>query len=49
MKERCFLQKGFQKLYPILKRFCHKLGCLVLLYSPHRRDDMFLHDIGDRA
>ena len=48
-KKDDFFKKGFQKLYAILKEFCHKPNFLVLLYSPRRRADVFLHDIGDRG
>ena len=47
---KCFLKNVFLKLYPILKELCHKLIGIVLLYSPRRHADVFLHDnIGDRG
>ena len=42
--------KEFSKGYMLSsKEFCHKLISLVLLYSPRRRADVFLHDVGDRG
>ena len=48
--KKMFSPKEFSKsICYIQKEFCHKLIGFVLLYSPRRRADMFLHDIGDRG
>ena len=48
-KEDVFFKRVLKSYMLSSKEFCHKLISLVLLYSPRRRADVFLHDVGDRG
>ena len=50
MKRKEFSSKEISKAICYLRKcFVTKLTSLVLIYSPRRRADAFLHDIGDRG